>query len=673
MKLLLNPIVLLVGVFTTTIILVNIFIKPPRFSSLTDMITYAKQVHNYSLTFDGELQLVNSEPTNIDYNHDVMVAEYNYELAAYKISPLYYDNFFFLNDYSKMTEYSDSTISDIGFYCKGLYQSLSGNYKDALKLYYKVKNHRLKYLNASMGFCYLKLGDNNEAEELFNNEITLNGDIQNAYENLFSSLLYTRQYDKIGEILQKKGVFKYIDNESLSQYYFATNAPVNYFATIVKKIYLGTNVYGFTAALLIVLFWAIFLRQADIFEPEKWLYIGLTITAGSLGYLFAFPLFDFEALKLGLNINGSPINDFLYNIFGIGMIEEFIKIVPLLLLAKFTKIIKEPIDYVLYACFSALGFAFIENLLSLDYSHLYIINIRAIIVVVVHMFCSAFIGYGIAQQKLFPRRNKYLNFLLFLFLAAIAHGIYSFIYSKMYGSYLWIFYILYTCYVSLMISTFNNFINNTLNLSSFLKKDDSLNLGNLQDMLVCSLSLIVLYEYLALSFKFGPSYSNSEIIGPLNTGSNINLILFVSLGVSSIDLNKGMWDNPFFPKFSRRPGLSYLMNKSVTILPKPMNYILTSVLPMTGVVVRRLTIGDQSDYLVIKLDSPLDTEWFITHVNIHKPTPDYILVKGTDSDSTLSLGYKQGIYFITISELCDPMKDNLTKAQINLIDYAFLG
>ena len=101
--------------------------------------------------------------------------------------------------------------------------------------------------------------------------------------------------------------------------------------------------------------------------------------------VFVFPSF------VGLLFKGG--------VFGIGVIEEFVKFVPFLIILKFTKIINEPIDYIMYASLSALGFAFVENFNYFDDGSINIIHSRALTASIAHMVFSSLVVYGLILAK----------------------------------------------------------------------------------------------------------------------------------------------------------------------------------------------------------------------------------------------------------------------------------
>ena len=135
-----------------------------------------------------------------------------------------------------------------------------------------------------------------------------------------------------------------------------------------------------------------------------------------LGMCFAFVtslITDFNSYVLGFKLKDRFFSDFVYCVVGIGAIEELVKILPLLLVMVFSKKLKEPIDFVVFASTMALGFAFIENLIYFDESSLNTIQGRSLSSTVTHMFNSSLVAYGIAIGKFAKKKNWGWYFLLF--------------------------------------------------------------------------------------------------------------------------------------------------------------------------------------------------------------------------------------------------------------------
>ena len=123
--------------------------------------------------------------------------------------------------------------------------------------------------------------------------------------------------------------------------------------------------YALLVSLLISGVWLVYVVRLDIFDKEKKRHIALVLILSII--LTSFASYPYQIIHyLGFTDSLNPFKSFLYCVFGIGLIEETIKLIPLLIVLKFTNAIDEPYDYILYASASALGFAFVENTMYLD-------------------------------------------------------------------------------------------------------------------------------------------------------------------------------------------------------------------------------------------------------------------------------------------------------------------
>ena len=111
--------------------------------------------------------------------------------------------------------------------------------------------------------------------------------------------------------------------------------------------------------------WSLYIRSIDIYEPERLRYIILTFVLACFTVFLVFPISRLINSQ-GFVLNGDGLNDFLYSVSTIGTVEEVVKIIPVLILLIFSSQINEPIDFIVYGSISALGFAFIENILYLS-------------------------------------------------------------------------------------------------------------------------------------------------------------------------------------------------------------------------------------------------------------------------------------------------------------------
>jgi RsiW-degrading membrane proteinase PrsW (M82 family) len=171
--------------------------------------------------------------------------------------------------------------------------------------------------------------------------------------------------------------------------------------------------------------WYRYLTWLDSLEREKvgW-EIAVFVVASACTFL-VFPLADLVVPALDLRLDGSFWNDWWYCVIGIGLVEESVKLIPLLLMVYFSKQVNEPFDILLYASISALGFAFVENTMYLSDSDLYAVGGRVLYASVAHMFFCSIIAYCIARAQ-HAGRHRLLGAALGLVLASFAHGFYDF-------------------------------------------------------------------------------------------------------------------------------------------------------------------------------------------------------------------------------------------------------
>ena len=289
------------------------------------------------------------------------------------------------------------------------------------------------------------------------------------------------------------------------------------------------------------------------------------------------------------------LNDFIYSVLGIGFVEELVKIIPFLLILKYSNIINEPVDYIIYASVSALGFAFIENIQYFDSVGLEIIHGRALISVIGHMFNTSLIAYGIVYNKLFRKKNKYLNFIVFLMFASFVHGFFDFWLLNKNVEGLAIFSVLT---VFAQISLFNSFINNTLNQSNLNTPDKKMNNEKLQIYLFVTLSSIFIFEYFAVSTKYCVSAGNSSLLNSIKSGSFI--LFFITTRLSRFKIHKGSWEKMNYWDVKIRIDYAEdIVGEQIEITKFTKNSLTDIYLPNPGQVISNHSINDQPNWYYI--------------------------------------------------------------------------
>lgn len=250
---------------------------------------------------------------------------------------------------------------------------------------------------------------------------------------------------------------------------------------------------------MISFFWGKYLYDLDIFEVEqKWPLIAVFLGGCCTTYL-VFPISDFIN-ALGFDLNGSLLNDFFYCVIGIGLVEEFVKILPFLIILKFTKKINEPFDYILFAAMSSLGFSFIENTMYIHRSNFEGTTARAMISTVSHLFDTSLIAYILALNK-YKRLNwGYLTLPIGFILASLAHGFYDFWLinpiAKKFALFTFIFF-----FISLKF--WSTMVNNLINISNFFDFDKRLDNPKIMNNMMIQLTGIVSFSVLVIFLVFG--------------------------------------------------------------------------------------------------------------------------------------------------------------------------
>jgi RsiW-degrading membrane proteinase PrsW (M82 family) len=297
------------------------------------------------------------------------------------------------------------------------------------------------------------------------------------------------------------------------------------------------NLGGFLGAGLIVIVWLYFLKRLDIFEPEKNRYLLATLVGGMLFSFLATFFYDVLHFYLGFDLGGTWLKDLLYCVFGIGVVEELVKLIPFLLMVKFSKQVNESVDFVIYASASALGFSFVENLLYFGEQSLFIIEERGMICSIGHMFYTSLIAYGIVLAKYRKKGTVAGNVVIFFLLACAFHGLYDFWLNGDDGRTDLALLSLVLAMVEVII--FSRIINNALNQSEFFEEKELNKLNHLRERLGVALMSIVVFEYVVLAWKYGPELTRAQFADVF--GFTWLVVFFLSFNLSHYTLRQRLW------------------------------------------------------------------------------------------------------------------------------------
>ena len=183
--------------------------------------------------------------------------------------------------------------------------------------------------------------------------------------------------------------------------------------------------------ILPLLFWVgyHYYKDRHLPEPPSHLLLAFALGVGSfyLG-MFMYGALDFVNLRYDAYVLAATNRPglFAYAILVIGVIEEFAKLIPFLVVVIHFKEFDEPIDGIIYASFIALGFATVENIQYLQYVTGPEAWARGFASPVVHIVFASIWGYYIGRACLCGEALG-RTIVAALAFTAFLHGIYDFV------------------------------------------------------------------------------------------------------------------------------------------------------------------------------------------------------------------------------------------------------
>lgn len=155
-------------------------------------------------------------------------------------------------------------------------------------------------------------------------------------------------------------------------------------------------------------------------------------------------------------INKTFIFNLLGYVFGVGLTEEFVKILPLFILYRFAKEPLQPKTLVFYGLMSGIAFGVFEGVqyqmsvnMNLDYTSSFFMNIaRLTSLPFLHAMWAGIAGYFIGFAKLYPHYRGALYFLA-IAMPSVLHGLYD----TFCGAYLGILIVLPITFLAVFLLT----------------------------------------------------------------------------------------------------------------------------------------------------------------------------------------------------------------------------
>jgi RsiW-degrading membrane proteinase PrsW (M82 family)/Tfp pilus assembly protein PilF len=514
---------------------------------------------------------------------------------------------------------SSDSVKDIG--CLGL---MIINYRiDLFELSHKyehaLKNKDIPYYHYYKGLLLLRQGYHKEGVEALQEELKYKVYNDSVYARLVTFYSGTKNHDALLALYEKPEVRKVFPSTVKKDMYLLSGDILSYID--VRFLKFNIDWKNFTAALLITLVWFFYVVQLKIFLPKRWLDYAIILILGYFLSESCLILYDFYRLVLHWNLNGDVINDFFYCILGIGVIEEFIKLLPVILYLSLTKKQNEPIDYIIICSISALGFSFSEDF---DYFRIYndsmdIIHYRGINCL--HLLCSGIAAYGIIMAKY---KNKGIGqIILYFFIAAICHGLYD---LWLINNSLYLFYFYSYVIVFIGLYFFRIYSNNALNISPYFDASKKLSSEYLKQYLIMGMTAIFLLQYFLNAVFEGPGTANDFLMEAM-----ISLIIFLAVQASTLTNFDLIYDYVISPFNSRRTIHDSLIGKNILFSFENFIYHAT--------VESREVFNNSPDFLIIKMQNS---------IMINQVTSEYLVlqIRSYETKKNFSISYKGALYLL---------------------------
>ena len=510
------------------ILLINFGFKEPEFR-------YKKATYNpaFEKKIDGKII------DTATFAGNVLLLSNHYKKPYFQESE---GNLLFRNDEALEKFYQNykystvDSIQDIGSLALMIANYRTKLFELAHKYESNIKNKNVPYVHYFTGDLLLKEGYLEEGVAELKKELPYKVYCDSTYKKLAYYYYYTNDYDNLFQLYNNPEAKKGFPEIAKAQMYFLSG---DVFAYINARFFNFKIAWSsFLAGFFIMLVWFFYVYQLKTYLPKK---TGIYILVVVLGYILSdlcFILYDFYDTVLGWQLSGNIFNDFLYCIIGIGAIEVFTKLIPVLIFLSFKKNLDEPIDYIMLCSFSAIGFAFSENFdyFRIYHDHLSIIHSRGMNGL--HLFCSGIVAYGIIQVKYKKKGIK--TFLQYFLAAIICHGLFDLF---LLNESLSIFYLYSYVTAFFGLYFYRIYCNNALNISPYFSSEIKINADYLKKYLIISITSVLLLEYLLNAFNEGPLTANDLLIEAL-IGFTVIIVVQVT-SMSNFDLIYDYTIKPF--------------------------------------------------------------------------------------------------------------------------------
>lgn len=267
----------------------------------------------------------------------------------------------------------------------------------------------------------------------------------------------SEQKEKLAALVKEHDFREYSPYYSKRIVYMRSLDPVRYFGTIASFKATSAHWIGVVLAFIALIFWLGVLHLFDKTKRSRIVPTILVFIVSTLCLFLVYPMSDFLWDVIHFYPSEQNFTGFMYITISVGMVEELVKILPILFLLRWTTLLRRPIDYLFYASVSALGFAFIENIGYLDQASLNNFLGRSLLAFPGHMCLTCTVAYGLMLSRFRRIGKKWATLLVFYLIAAAMHGFYDFwLMQDSLREYRWISYVFVLVLIQFWVIYWNN-------------------------------------------------------------------------------------------------------------------------------------------------------------------------------------------------------------------------
>lgn len=468
----------------------------------------------------------------IDRNPGDLDNQYHFLSVVYSMQPQNRNAYHPEDYYDKLGK--KAGMADISLWGKGWILNYQKKPDQALETFSQISELDMKYVHLGKAIALQQLNLNSQAALEFQQEIDNNGAFRIAYTDLFALQIRSGQTAAATHLLkQNPEILTMVNLSDLRQFAMLERNASLYLQALLVIPFRSMELFTVFSSLFIAMIWFFYFWRIDIFDQEPVLLGILAVISGIFIAIIAGPVLDFLSLYLKLQTSDSTLQSLFYSIVIVGLPEELLKFIPVLLIIKLTRQVNEPVDLIIYGSLTALGFATFENIMLISQYGMGVMIARLLVATIMHMVSTAVLCFAWAYAH-FIRPGKLTGFTFLGWLAAaLVHGLFNhFVLAVEPG-----LSALSLLVLVLSIWGYSLMLRNALNFSPFFttKQTQSGRLINYEWILVAALWLEAM-GYLYVNIVYATSAANSWLLTNIWTAIPIVLGLFAALG--ELGLNK---------------------------------------------------------------------------------------------------------------------------------------